>query len=97
MKELETTIFKGKKYTIDYYLGEIRFMEFGEVPKYIPIDSELGQLIIIRKNKVKSKRTRTPIFSMDLVIEAFFNWMADNYLFVVGMVAALSIILLLLY
>ena len=52
MKELETTIYKDKMYTIDYRLGEIRFMEFGELPKFIPIDSELGQLILICKNKI---------------------------------------------
>ena len=69
-------------------------MEFGELPEYIPIDSELGQLILIRKNGIKSKKTRTPLFSMDLAIEAFFNWMADNWLFVIGIVVALSIILL---
>ena len=93
MKELETTIFKGKKCTIDYQLAEIRFMEFGEVPKYIPFDSGLGQLILLRKNKI-TKKPRTAIFSMDLFIEAFFNWLANNWLFIVGMVVALTVTLL---
>lgn len=97
MKELETTTYKGKKYTIDYQLGEIRFMEFGELPEYIPIDSERGKLILIRSNKIKSKKPRTALFSMDLFIEAFFNWMANNWLFVIGIVIALSLILLILY
>ncbi len=56
MKELETTTYKGKKYTIDHHLGEIRFMEFGELPEYIPIYSELGQLILIRSKRIKSRK-----------------------------------------
>ncbi len=34
--------YKNKIYTVDYRLREFRFIEYGEMPKFIPFDSELG-------------------------------------------------------
>jgi len=34
--------YKNKSYTVDYRLREFRFIEYGEMPKFIPFDSELG-------------------------------------------------------
>ena len=68
MKELETTTYKGKKYTIDNTLEEIRLMEHGRAPEFIPFDSEKGQLILVRSNKIKENKSRASLFSMDLVI-----------------------------
>ena len=34
--------YKNKIYAVDYRLKEFRFMEYGEIPEFIPFESELG-------------------------------------------------------
>lgn len=34
--------YKNKVYTVDYRLKEFRLIEYGEMPEFIPFNSELG-------------------------------------------------------
>jgi len=34
--------YKNKIYTVDYRLKELRFIEYGKMPEFIPFDSKLG-------------------------------------------------------
>lgn len=34
--------YKNKVYTVDYRLKEFRFIEYREMPEFIPFNSELG-------------------------------------------------------
>jgi hypothetical protein len=45
--------YKNRIYTVDYRLKEFRFMEYGEMPEFIPFNSKLGikLLSITRKGE----------------------------------------------
>jgi hypothetical protein len=43
---LETVDFQGKKYVIDERLREFRFMQYGELPEFVPFDSPKGREIM---------------------------------------------------
>jgi len=38
--------YKNKVYTVDYRLKEFRFIEYGEMPEFIPFNSEFGTKLL---------------------------------------------------
>jgi hypothetical protein len=45
-RELPTFAHLGKVWTVDLRLKEFRFVVFGEMPEFVPFDSEEGGLLL---------------------------------------------------
>lgn len=45
-RKLQTFECKGKTWTVDPRLQEFRFLQYGEMPEYVPFDSEEGSELL---------------------------------------------------
>lgn len=47
VRRLPTFEYQGKTWTIDERLGELRHLVYGEMPQFVPFDSDLGLKLLL--------------------------------------------------
>jgi hypothetical protein len=56
-RKLPTFVHEGKVWTVDIRLREFRFVEYGELPEFIPFESEEGEKML-RAMEHRQERAR---------------------------------------